>query len=160
VAEQAARAMAGRDEAAFRELLERWVHDEVVRHVAHGARLAIERRRADGYVCAVLTGSTTYTAEPLAATLGIEHVIASTLEVENGRFTGRSIKPLCYGKGKLSRAEAWAGQLGVDLKRSAFYTDSISDLPMLLRVGEPRVVNPDPRLRLAAWRRGWQIERW
>jgi phosphoserine phosphatase len=31
---------------------------------------------------------------------------------------------------------------------------------MLERVGEARIVNPDPRLRWAARRRGWPIERW
>jgi len=46
---------------------------------------------------------------------------------------------------------------GLDLGRSYFYTDSITDLPVLERVGEPRVVNPDPRLRRAAARRGWPV---
>ena len=34
------------------------------------------------------------------------------------------------------------------------------DLPLLERVGEPVAVNPDPRLRRIAKRRGWRIERW
>jgi phosphoserine phosphatase len=46
---------------------------------------------------------------------------------------------------------------GVDLRRSYFYTDSITDLPVLERVGEPRVVNPDLRLRRVAQRRGWPV---
>ena len=36
---------------------------------------------------------------------------------------------------------------GIDLDASYFYTDSYSDLPMLERVGHPRVINPDPRLK-------------
>jgi phosphoserine phosphatase len=46
------------------------------------------------------------------------------------------------------------------LARSTFYTDSISDLPMLEAVGAPRVVNPDPRLRLLAARRRYPVESW
>jgi phosphoserine phosphatase len=48
----------------------------------------------------------------------------------------------------------------VDLSESSFYTDSISDLPMLMRVGTPVVVNPDPRLARTARKRGWPVERW
>ena len=48
----------------------------------------------------------------------------------------------------------------VSLQESVFYTDSISDLPMLDAVGEPRIVNPDPRLKRLAKQRGWSIERW
>ncbi|HEY8431454.1 MAG TPA: haloacid dehalogenase-like hydrolase, partial [Sandaracinaceae bacterium] len=65
-----------------------------------------------------------------------------------------------YAEGKVERARAWAAEHGVDLSRSVFYTDSVSDRPMLETVGEPRVVNPDPRLSALARRRGWPIERW
>ena len=33
-------------------------------------------------------------------------------------------------------------------------------VPMLERVGQPRVVNPDPRLRRLAVTKGWQFEIW
>ncbi len=49
---------------------------------------------------------------------------------------------------------------GIDLGASSFYTDSISDLPVLEAVKEPRVVNPDPRLGRLAKKRGWRIDLW
>ena len=48
----------------------------------------------------------------------------------------------------------------IDLARSAFYSDSYNDLPMLERVGTPVAVNPDQRLRRHARRAGWRIEQW
>jgi putative phosphoserine phosphatase/1-acylglycerol-3-phosphate O-acyltransferase len=78
--------------------------------------------------------------------------------VVNGVFTGRIIEPLCYAAGKVYWAEAYAHEQGVDLDRSFFYTDSISDMPMLQRVGCPVVVNPDYRLRRYARRQGWPVE--
>ena len=54
--------------------------------------------------------------------------------------------------------ERFAAEHGVDLAASFFYTDSVSDLPLLERVGQPVAVNPDPRLRRLARRRGWPIE--
>jgi len=77
--------------------------------------------------------------------------------VRDGRFTGEAVRPVCYGAGKIYWAERFATAQGVDLGRSYFYTDSITDLPVLERVGEPRIVNPDPRLRRVAARRGWPV---
>lgn len=54
----------------------------------------------------------------------------------------------------------YAGRHGVSLQDCAFYTDSMSDLPMLLEVGRPVVVAPDPRLAREARRRGWVVEDW
>lgn len=160
IAARAALAMRGRDEASFRKAVRDWVHEQVLPHVGPAARAEVERRRAEGYECAILTSSTIYAAEPVAEALGIEHVIASRLEVVNGSFTGYHLAPLCYGRGKVLAAERWAAARGIDLARSLFYSDSISDLPMLERVGDPVVVNPDPRLWWTARRRGWRVERW
>jgi HAD superfamily hydrolase (TIGR01490 family) len=160
VSRYGARTIAGRDEAAFAEECARWFHSEVLAEVAASGRAEVARRRAEGLPTAILTGSTPYAARPLAKELGIDHVIASTLEIEDGRLTGRMEEPLCFGAGKLARAERFAAEHGIDLRKSSFYTDSISDLPVLERVGEPRVVNPDPRLRRIARQRGWPIETW
>jgi phosphoserine phosphatase len=70
------------------------------------------------------------------------------------------VPPLCFGAGKIAQAEAYAEARGVSLAESYFYTDSINDLPMLERVGNPRVVNPDLRLSWVARRRGWSVEDW
>ena len=57
-------------------------------------------------------------------------------------------------------AEVYARDRGVSLSDCWFYTDSYSDLPVLERIGHPVVVNPDPRLRREAERRGWPVEWW
>ena len=85
---------------------------------------------------------------------------AYTLHVTDGRFVGTCELPTCFGTGKVHHAERLATAQGFDLATSYFYTDSYSDLPMLLRVGQRRVVNPDARLRRRARREGWSIEAW
>ncbi len=160
IAREAARGVRGRDVADFAARLDAWVREEVLPHVAPAAVREVTRRREQGDLCAVLTSSTTFSAGPVAAHVGIDEVLATRLEEEAGRFTGRVVDPICYGAGKVALAETWANEHDVDLGESAFYTDSISDLPMLERVKEPVVINPDPRLRLLAWRRGWRVEKW
>src|SRR5262249_18290100 len=119
----------------------------------------VEAHRRAGHVPVILSSATRYLAEPLAADLGIEHMLVTQLLVREGHFTGEAVRPVCYGDGKTFWAERLAGTLGLALARSYFYTDSITDLPVLERVGEPRIVNPDPRLGRAAARRGWPIFR-
>lgn len=138
-----------------------WFRVRVEPHITDEGRLAVARHRAAGDICAIVTGATTYSARPLARLLGIDHLVSTELEVDaEGRFTGRPSPPLCYGEGKVERALRLSERLGFRLEEATFYSDSISDLPLLERVREPVCVNPDLRLRRVASRRGWRTERW
>jgi HAD superfamily hydrolase (TIGR01490 family) len=160
VATRLAGEMAGKLEREFAETCRRWVEKDVLPLVVPGARDKIERHRAEGHVLAILSTSPNYVTEPLAETLGIDEVMSTRFEVDGGHFTGRLLGPACVGKGKVH----WAEDLGVrrelDLSQSWFYTDSYTDMPMLERVGNQVVVNPDPRLRRIAKRRGWPVQDW
>ena len=90
---------------------------------------------------------------------GVQYAI-NHLSVEDGIFTGEPIEPICYGVGKVAHAEGIALKLNVKLAECAFYTDSMSNLPMLEAVGRPVVVSPDPRLRRVARKRGWPVQDW
>jgi phosphoserine phosphatase len=88
-------------------------------------------------------------------------VICSELELDlERRFTGRIIEPLCYGLGKIERSKKIAEREGFSLEDATFYSDSITDLPLLEVVKAPIIVNPDRRLRKIAQQRGWPIEVW
>jgi phosphoserine phosphatase len=54
-------------------------------------------------------------------------------------------------------ASTVARKLGVRLDECTCYTDDAGDLALLELVGEPVAVNPDPRLRREAERRGWPV---
>src|SRR5262245_62865543 len=149
----------GRDEAAVRADCDAWYATTVRAYVYPAMAATVEAHRRAGHVLVIVTSATRYLAAPLAADLGIEHMLVTQLLVEEGRFTGEPVRPVCYGEGKTYWAERFAAEHGIELRRSYFYTDSITDLPVLERVGEPRIVNPDPRLGRLAARRGWPIFR-
>lgn len=136
-----------------------WYRRDVEPFIAPAARVAIEHHRQRGDVVVLATGSTVYAARPVARGVGIEHVLSTELEVEAGTFTGRP-RALCFGHHKVTLAETWAAQHGIDLAQSTFYSDSFNDLPLLERVGTAVAVNPDTRLRRHAQRRGWATFRW
>ncbi|MNE86476.1 hypothetical protein D3C80_1835800 [compost metagenome] len=67
---------------------------------------------------------------------------------------------LTYREGKVSRLQAWLEEQGESLDGAYFYSDSHNDLPLLQRVDQPHVVNPDPTLRQHAEQAGWPILDW
>lgn len=150
----------GKEERWLIDSCEQWFVDYVLPTVQAKGRAAVEQHRAAGEFIAIVTGATSYVAKPLARELGIECVVCTELEVKDGRFTGRVIEPLCYGDGKLALARRAAEKHDFALADATFYSDSITDLPLLEAVGVPVVVNPDARLLRVARRRSWKIERW
>jgi len=147
----------GRSEQAVAEQCRVWYRDMVRQYLQPAMVRRIASHREQGHVIALLSSSTPYLATPLAEDLGIEHLLVSRLVIENGRFTGDVHRPICYGAGKIHWARRFAEEHDIDLAASWFYTDSVTDLPMLELVGHPEIVNPDPRLRREAKRRGWNI---
>jgi HAD superfamily hydrolase (TIGR01490 family) len=161
VAARALMALRGTPEVVMAARCDDWFRRYVEMHVADRGRAAVHAHRAAGDIVVIATGASPYAARPLARRLGIEHVVSSELEVgPDGLLTGRVREPLCYGEGKVTRTERLAAELGFRLEDAVFYTDSYTDLPLLERVGERVVVNPDPRLSRLARRRGWRVETW
>lgn len=154
---ESTRFVLGKSEATMRADCDAWYAREVRRFVyPQMAELVATHRRA-GHLVALVTSATRYLAEPLCAELGIAHFLVTRLVERDGVFTGEVVRPLCYGEGKVHWARELAAREGFDLSSSYFYTDSITDLPLLERVGHPRIVRPDVPLRRLAHRRGWPI---
>jgi HAD superfamily hydrolase (TIGR01490 family) len=160
VARKALRWYRGRDEAALRRDIAVWYPDWVCPQISDSAREAVKRHQDAGDLVVIATGSPRYSTEPVAAELGIEHLITTELEVVDGVLTGRVHMPLCYGAGKLQRVSQFLAERGAEAADIVFYSDSITDLPLLTAARTPVVVNPDPKLRLHAERLGWRIESW
>jgi HAD superfamily hydrolase (TIGR01490 family) len=137
-------------------------HAEAVRPLYRpGAPAALARHRARGDRLVLLTSASNYVGEAVCRDLGLDACVSNRFEVDaDGRYTGRAVEPLCFGRGKVTLAERFAASCGASLSACTFYSDSHSDLPMLEAVGFPVVVDPDPRLRRHARRRGWRVEDW
>lgn len=143
------------------ELTKQFFKEEVVTTIQPGAIEALGYHRQRGDRLVLLTASSAYMSELASEEWGLEHFISNDFPIDDkGRLLGTYERPICYGQGKVYRAQAWARQEGIDLSKSYFYSDSHSDLPMLKAVGHPRVINPDPRLKNEANRRGWPIQDW
>lgn len=152
----------GRDVTELRRENKQWARQYVFPHIGEMARSTVRQHQEAGDFVMMVTAQTRYAAEPVMEELGIEHLVASELEVQDGKISGRISWPLCYGPGKVERARDYLREyLGTDdLSGATVYTDSITDEPLLLAAGVPIAVNPDPRLLALAIEKGWTIQRW
>jgi HAD superfamily hydrolase (TIGR01490 family) len=147
-----------------REKLDAW-HAEFMRvkikpMIREKGLALVRRHREEGQLCAIVTSTNAFIAAPIAREFGVEHLIATELEVRDGRFTGRPAGTPSFRQGKVARLAEWLGGRGRTLasfSASWFYSDSLNDLPLLERVTHPVAVDPDETLRGEAQARGWQI---
>jgi len=154
---RAAHALEGQSENHLEDRCEQ-IFDEQVRHMVSNAAVeAIEGHRRLGHKVVLLSASTNYMVAPLSKLLEMDDYICTRLSTSAGKFTGEYVQPMCYGEGKIHWAREYASEHDINLEQSYFYTDSYSDLPMLMEVGNKRVVNPDPRLRLHATIKRWPV---
>lgn len=156
---QAIRALTGTEERAMQERVSRFFTG-LIPYIRPSALEAIHAHQISGARCVLITTSSIYLARHFAEHLGLDEVFATCFEVRAGRFTGAPSGPLCYGEGKLYAAKGYCAEHSISLDACSFYTDSISDLPLLKEVGQPYVVTPDRKLRRVASQRGWPILEW
>jgi len=128
--------------------------------IAPFAPAALHAHREAGRRLVLATTTPTDMVEPLARALGFDDVVATRYQVRDGRYTGRVDGGFVWGPGKLMAVRRWARAAGVSLAESHAYSDSIYDAPLLLSVGHPHPLNPDPRLHALALARRWPIEHW
>lgn len=149
--------MRGIEESAYIELGEELFTNHIARLVYPESRALIQAHMAKGHTVAVISSATPYQVEPAAADLGIENVLCTNLEVEDGVFTGNVVKPTCFGQGKVDAAEVLAESVAADLDDAFFYSDSTDDQLLLERVGNAIALNPSEKLRAVARDYDWPI---
>ncbi|AIR89871.1 HAD family hydrolase [Pseudomonas cremoricolorata] len=152
--------IAGRTLEEVDHLVEPWVEDVIEPIIFGDACRCIAEHRQAGDRVLIISASSAHLVGPIAARLGVEQYLAIDLETAHGVYTGNTRGTLTYRDGKVTRLLEWLDQEQENLEGASFYSDSRNDLPLLLRVDNPRVVNPDAVLREHAERNGWPILEW
>lgn len=152
------RQYAGASEAEFSRLVEEHLGELMLRRAAPDALRQVRRHRAAGHQTVLITGTLEQLVQPLGGLFDV--VVASRLQVRDGRFTGYLALPPLVGEARAAWLRRHASSTGVNLSRSYAYGDSFSDRPLLEEVGHPVAVNPDARLYRHARRKHWQIVNW
>jgi HAD superfamily hydrolase (TIGR01490 family) len=110
-----------------------------------------------GHDTLIVTATNRFVTGPISLLFGVSELIAIDLEVIEGCFTGRVQGVPSFGRGKVTRLEAWLVNKGRKPSETWFYSDSRNDLPLLEWVDHAIAVDPDPILRQKAIDRGWPV---
>jgi len=160
VIEGAVSSAKGRLAEDVEELGERVFEQSVADLIYPEMRELVRAHQRRGHTVVLSSSALTMQAEPVARYLGIKHVVCNRFVVdEHGMLTGDIVRPVIWGPTKAISVQLFAVDHGVDLGLSYFYADGDEDLGLMYLVGNPRPVNPGPKLTKVAERRGWPVLR-
>ncbi len=147
-----------------REQLDAWrvrFMAEVIEPViTRPARELVDKHQRSGDLCVLVTATNEFVTEPIAKAFGIEHLIATRIERDGDRFTGKPLGVPAFREGKIENTEQWLKQRNLNwssFEQSWFYSDSANDLPLMSLVSNPVATNPDPKLSAHSKAHGWPI---
>jgi phosphoserine phosphatase len=115
-----------------------------------GARTLIRTLKRLGYRCGVVSGGFTQFTDRLSKELGLDYALANTLEITDGRLTGRVTGPVIDRAGKAQALRDFAAQAGVPVSQTVAVGDGANDLDMISAAGLGIAFNAKPAVRSAA----------
>ncbi len=136
--------LAGEDESALR-----WVYDERLR-LNPGAEALLGELRRRGIKTMLLSGGFTYFTERLKARLGFDYAVANTLEIIDGKLTGRLLGDILDARGKQDWLVKVRGELGLEKERVMAIGDGANDIKMLAAAGFGIAYHAKPVVRAQA----------
>lgn len=115
-----------------------------------GARTFARTLRRLGYRTALVSGGFDVFAEEVRRHLGIDIAHANSLEVADGRLTGRLVGDVLDGPAKARLLEEIAAAEGIPLEQTVAVGDGSNDLEMLAKAGLGIAFNAKPIVDAAA----------
>ncbi|MCZ4554469.1 phosphoserine phosphatase [Rhodococcus sp. PvR044] len=115
-----------------------------------GARTTIRTLRRLGFHCGVVSGGFRQVIEGLAHELELDFVEANTLEIVDGKLTGRVIGDVVDRAAKAVALRKFAAQSGVAMEQTVAVGDGANDIDMLNAAGLGVAFNAKPALREVA----------
>jgi phosphoserine phosphatase len=115
-----------------------------------GARTLIRTLKRLGFQVGVVSGGFTQVTDDLKERLGLDFASANTLEIKDGKLTGRVVGEIVDRAGKARLLRRFAAEAGVPLAQTVAIGDGANDLDMLNAAGLGVAFNAKPVVRKAA----------
>jgi phosphoserine phosphatase len=124
------------------------VREQIV--LSAGARTLVRTLKRLDYKFAIVSGGFTQVTDSLVEDLGIDYSAANTLEIVDGRLTGRVVGEVIDRAGKASALARFAAEAGIPISQTVAIGDGANDLDMLQAAGLGIAYNAKPVVRQAA----------
>jgi HAD superfamily hydrolase (TIGR01490 family) len=147
----------GREPSEIEALAEEVYDTRMVGRLWAGTVELVEAHKALGHEVWLVSATPIEVADVIARRLGLTGGLGTVAEIRDGHYTGKLDGVLLHGAAKVATVERLAMERNLDLSRSAAYSDSSNDIPMLSAVGCAVAINPDGALRSHAKAEGWPI---
>ena len=134
----------GLDESALQR-----VYDERLR-LSPGAEILLAAARAAGIRTLLVSGGFTFFTERLKPRLGLDYTAANTLEVADGKLTGRVLGDIVDAQGKADWLNQVRLQLGLKKEQVVAMGDGANDLKMMAEAGVSIAYRAKPVVRAQA----------
>ena len=157
--EHAVKQLAGLKKVDLEQLAQTTFEQRIKKNIYPEAERLVRSLLAQGEQVYFATSSLETIIEPLEKYMGVHGAISSRLAFADGVMTGKIDGVAAFGKGKLAAVAYWMRLNRVNSHDVYFYSDSYTDVPLLLYVGHPIAVNPDPFLARIAKKNGWKVLR-
>ena len=118
--------------------------------LASGARTMVRTLKRLDYKFAIVSGGFTQVTDALVEQLGIDYSAANTLEIVDGKLTGRVVGPVIDRAGKATALARFAAEARVPISQTVAIGDGANDLDMLQAAGLGIAYNAKPLVRQAA----------
>jgi phosphoserine phosphatase len=115
-----------------------------------GAETLIRALKRLGYRTAVISGGFSIAADSLKALLGIDYAYSNTLEVKDGKLTGRVVGPIVNAARKAELLDTIAQSESILLDQVIAVGDGANDVLMLEKAGLGIAFRAKAKLRAAA----------
>ncbi|WP_306362656.1 phosphoserine phosphatase SerB [Nocardia sp. CC227C] len=135
--------LAGLDAAVIDEVADRI-------ELTPGARTTIRTLRRIGFRCGVVSGGFRQVIEPLAHELELDFVQANTLEIVDGKLTGKVVGDIVDRAAKAVALRRFAAEAGVAMEQTVAVGDGANDIDMLNAAGLGIAFQAKPALREVA----------
>ncbi len=125
------------------------VYDERLR-LSEGAEAMLAAVQAAGMKTLLVSGGFTFFTERLKTRLGLDYTHANTLEIENGKLTGRVLGKLVDAAEKKATVLRVCSEMGIDPQQAIVMGDGANDLQMMGVAGLSLAFRAKPVVRQQA----------
>lgn len=120
-------------EGLSEDVLQRVFDDQI--KITPGARSLVRTMQANGAKAVLVSGGFTFFTNRVAEAVGFDEDRANTLEIEDGKLTGRVGEPILGANAKLESLKELIADMGIEARDVLAVGDGANDIPMLKEAG-------------------------